>query len=70
SLSKQGNNGAVMLAKEIISADSIQFIVGQKINEYYQNPGLPSQISIRKNLIKEFAQFLLEIKKDVSIEYC
>jgi len=70
SLSKNGQNGAVMLAKEIIAADSIKFIVGQKINEYYQNPELPSQISIRKNLIKDFAVFLLEQKKEVSIEYC
>lgn len=64
------NNGAVMLAREILEADSIFFLVGQKINEFYQNPLLPKNISIRKNLIEELVQYLREKQKEVSIEYC
>jgi len=64
------SNGAVLLAKELLSADSIDFLVGQKINEFYQNPLLPRNLSLRKNLVEEIAQFLREQKKEVKIEYC
>ncbi|MDJ0556084.1 MAG: SpoIIE family protein phosphatase [Microcoleaceae cyanobacterium MO_207.B10] len=63
-------NGAVMLAKEILEADSILFLVGQKINEFYQNPLLPKNISIRRNLIEDLVQYLREKQKEANIEYC
>ncbi|MDY7003224.1 MAG: SpoIIE family protein phosphatase [Cyanobacteriota bacterium] len=65
-----GKNGAVMLAEEILEADSILFLVGQKINEFYQNPLLPKNISIRRNLIEDLVQYLREKQKEVTIEYC
>lgn len=64
------HNGAVLLAKELLAADSVDFLVGQKINEFYQNPLLPRNLSLRKNLVEEIAQFLREQKKEVKIEYC
>ncbi|WP_143438489.1 serine/threonine protein phosphatase, partial [Hydrocoleum sp. CS-953] len=63
-------NGAAMLAKEILEADSILFLVGQKINEFYQNPLLPKNISIRRNLIEDLVQYLREKQKEANIEYC
>ncbi|RME75598.1 MAG: serine/threonine protein phosphatase [Chloroflexi bacterium] len=63
-------NGAVLLAKELLQADSVQFLVGQRINEFYQNPLLPRNISIRKSLVRELADFLRSLKKEVRIEYC
>ncbi len=63
-------NGAVLLARELLSADSIFFLVGQKINEFYQNPLLPRNLSIRRNLVEEIAKFLMQHKKEVKIEYC
>lgn len=63
-------NGATLLAKELLGADSVNFLVGQKINEFYQNPLLPRNLSLRKNLVEEMAQFLRDHKKEVSIEYC
>jgi hypothetical protein len=63
-------NGALMLAREMIKADYIEFLVGQKINEFYQNPFLPQNLSVRINLIKELADFLSGLKKEVKIEYC
>lgn len=63
-------NGAVLLAKEIVEADSILFLVGQKINEFYQNPLLPKNISIRRSLVEGFVKFLQEKQKEVKIEYC
>jgi len=63
-------NGAVLLAREILNADSILFLVGQKINEFYQNPLLPKNISIRRNLVEEVVYFLRKKQKVVTIEYC
>lgn len=65
-----GKNGAVMLAKEILEADSISFLVGQKINEFYQNPLLPKNISIRRSIVEDLVQYLREKQKEVTIEYC
>jgi hypothetical protein len=59
-----------VLAKELLSADSIDFLVGQQINEFYQNPLLPRNLSIRKNLVEEMCQFLRDHKKEVRVEYC
>lgn len=63
-------NGATLLAQELLRADSIFFLVGQKINEFYQNPLLPRNLSIRKNLVLEISQFLKDHNKEVKIEFC
>lgn len=63
-------NAAALLAKELLHADSIFFLVGQSINEFYQNPLLPRNLSIRKSLIHELSEFLKEHNKEVSIEFC
>jgi hypothetical protein len=63
-------NGAVLLATKILEADSILFLVGQQINEFYQNPLLPKNISIRRSLVEELVSLLRSKQKEVSIEYC
>jgi len=63
-------NGAVLLAREILEGDSIYFLVGQQINEFYQNPLLPKNISIRRNLIEGLVQLLRSQQKEVMVEYC
>jgi hypothetical protein len=65
-----GKNGAILLAQEILGADSIVFLVGQQINEFYQNPLLPKNISIRRNLVEELVQLLRDKQKEVTLEYC
>ncbi|OLP17850.1 serine/threonine protein phosphatase [Leptolyngbya sp. 'hensonii'] len=64
------NNGAYLLAREILKADSVHFLVGQSINEFYQNPLLPKNISIRRSLIEDLVQFLRSRQREVTIEYC
>ncbi|HIK44805.1 MAG TPA: SpoIIE family protein phosphatase [Leptolyngbyaceae cyanobacterium M65_K2018_010] len=64
------NNGAYLLAREILQADSIHFLVGQSINEFYQNPLLPKNISIRRSLIEELVSLLRRFQKEVTVEYC
>jgi hypothetical protein len=63
-------NGAVLLAREILEADSIYFLVGQQINEFYQNPLLPKNISIRRSLIEDLVQLLRNHQKQIILEYC
>jgi hypothetical protein len=64
------NNGAYLLAKEILEADSIHLLVGQSINEFYQNPLLPKNISIRRSLIENLIDVLQNGQKEVEVEYC
>ncbi|MCU0525726.1 MAG: serine/threonine-protein phosphatase [Elainella sp. Prado103] len=64
------HNGAYLLTQEILQADSILFLVGQSINEFYQNPLLPKNISIRRSLIEDLVQFLRSRQKEVVVEYC
>jgi len=66
----EDDNGAVLLAKELMRADSIHFVVGQCINEFYQNPTLPSNISLRKNLVTEISDLLTSYHKEVRVEFC
>jgi len=63
------HNGASLLAQALLYADKITFVVGQKINPFYQNPLLPMSVSIRKNLIEKLAERLIKLNKQVSIEY-
>ena len=64
------NNGAYLLAREILQADSIHFLVGQSINEFYQNPLLPKNISIRRSLVETLIDVLRVGQKEVTVEYC
>lgn len=63
-------NGAVLLAEEILRADLVCFLVGQRISEFYQSPFLPKSISIRRSLVEELAQVIRGLNKEVMIEYC
>jgi len=63
-------NAAVLLAQELLQADSIFFLVGQSINEFYQNPLLPRNLSLRKSLVLEISQFLQDHNKEVQFELC
>ncbi len=52
------NNAATTLFEYLIDADSIHFIVGTKINEAHQDPNLPAELDIRRNLIKRIVRRL------------
>lgn len=61
-------------AHELVSllqnSDKITFIVGTRINVAHQDPNLPVELEIRRNVVKKI-KFLLETKllKDVEITY-
>lgn len=62
-------NAAMLLALELLVADEINFVVGQKINSYYQNPKLPLNFSIRNSLVTQLVDLLSSYGKEVQIEY-
>jgi len=62
-------NGAVLLSRELLHADSITFLAGESVNPYYQNPQLPRSISIRRSLVSQIADVLLQFQKEVSVEW-
>jgi hypothetical protein len=62
-------NGATLLAKEILRADDICFLVGQANNPYYQNPLLPKSISIRRSIVEEIVRVATGMQKEVTVEY-
>ncbi len=58
------------IASMLLDSDEIFFLVGTKINEAHQDPTLPIELDIRRNVVKKLAE-LLEKKflKAVRLEY-
>lgn len=63
-------NGAVLLARELLRADSIHILAGEKVNPWYQNPLLPKSVSIRRHLLDRLSELLNAIHKQVTVEWC
>lgn len=64
----QENSGDVLLAQELAQADHVHILLGQKINEYYQNPSLPADLSLRRKLVDEMVRLLRDWGKEVVVE--
>jgi hypothetical protein len=64
------SNAAVQLATMLLDSDIVSFVVGTRINEAHQDPNIPVELDLRRNIVKRIAH-LLEIKrlKKVSIQY-
>ncbi len=64
------DNPAAKLAKLLLNNDVIQFVVGTRINEAHQDPSLPVEIEIRRNIIKTLSDTLRDkYLKKTSIRY-
>ncbi|CCZ81142.1 PP2C family serine/threonine-protein phosphatase [Odoribacter laneus] len=66
----QAEGAAEQLVKLLHNSDQITFIVGTCINIAHQDPNLPVELEIRRNVVKKI-KYLLETKflKDVEISY-
>ena len=61
---------AAMLVNALRSCDMIEFLVGTRINEAHQDPNLPVDLEIRRNIVKRIAGILKEkYMKDVSVRF-
>jgi hypothetical protein len=59
-----------MLVDLMLESDVIEFVVGSRINEAHQDPNLPMDIEIRRNIIKRIAKTLEDrYLKEVSVQY-
>lgn len=64
------NNGASMLAKILIEdCTELNLFVGRAINCAYQNPGLPVDLGIRQNLVKQLKEAVEQMGKRVTVTY-
>lgn len=64
------SNPAVRLATMLLDSDIVKFAVGTRINEAHQDPNIPVELDLRRNIVKRIAR-LLESKhmKRVLIQY-
>lgn len=61
-------NGARQLAELLLESDEVVFVVGTRINNAHQDPNLPVDLEIRRNVIKKIARRLRQKHlKDVEI---
>ena len=64
------SNPAVRLASMLLDSDIVKFAVGTRINEAHQDPNIPVELDLRRNIVKRIAR-LLEDKhmKRVIVRY-
>ena len=63
-------NCASRIVEHFLNSDRITFLVGTKINEAHQDPNMPVELEIRRNVIKQIAAILEEkYLKEVHIHY-
>lgn len=63
-------NAATRLAGLLLDSDLIHIVAGTKINEALQDPNLPQELDIRRNLVRHLARVLSEKHlKDVRIRF-
>jgi len=67
---KPGKGPADKIVRLLMESDDIQFIIGTRINIAHQDPALPVDLEIRRNVVKKMAA-LLEEKwlKEVNLEF-
>lgn len=63
-------NAATKMVEMFLDCDRIRFVVGTKINQAHQDPNMPAELEIRRNVIKKIATLLREkYLKEVNIQY-
>ncbi|HOQ93094.1 MAG TPA: hypothetical protein PKW26_05695 [Treponemataceae bacterium] len=63
-------NAAEKMVELFLNSDRIVFLVGTKINDAHQDPNMPVELEIRRNIIKKISVLLQEkYLKEVVIHY-
>ena len=63
-------NGAAMIAKMLLEeCTDLHVFIGKAINPAHQNPGLPSDLSIKMKLIDELCELVKKLEKNVEKVY-
>jgi len=63
-------DAATEIVKMLLNSDEIHFLVGTRVNNAHQDPSLPVELEIRRNVIKKIVGLLEEkYLKEVHIQY-
>jgi hypothetical protein len=63
-------NAVRQLASLLLDSDIVQFVVGTRINEAHQDPSIPAELDLRRNIIKRIARQLEQKHfQETSIRY-
>ncbi len=54
------DSGAVRLVNLLLESDVIDFVVGTRINEAHQDPSLPTELEMRRSIVRSIARLLEE----------
>ena len=69
-LDEDKDNAATRLTRLLLDSDKIDFVVGTKINEAHQDPNLPMELDIRRNIVKKIFRILQsKFLKEISVKY-
>ena len=52
------SNAAVKLASMLLDSDIVKFAVGTRISEAHQDPNIPVELDLRRNIVKRIAAIL------------
>ncbi|NLF94247.1 MAG: SpoIIE family protein phosphatase [Oligosphaeraceae bacterium] len=64
------DNAAGRLVEILLRNDAIHFLVGTRVNEAHQDPNLPQELDIRRNIVGKLAEVLRnKYYKEVDIKY-
>ena len=65
-----GEGPAVQITQMLLKSDLIDFVIGTKINNAHQDPSLPVELEIRRNVIKRIVRVLEEkFLKEVNLQF-
>ena len=65
---EKGTDGVV--ARMLLDHDVVEFVVGTRINPLHQDPNLPVELELRRNLVKRLGDLLeKKYRKEVRIQY-
>jgi len=67
---QQPESPALALILAFLDADRIRFVVGTRVNEAHQDPNLPLELEIRRNIVKRIVGLLREkFLKEVDLSF-
>jgi hypothetical protein len=63
-------NAATRLAAMLLDSDVVQFAVGTRVNEAHQDPNIPMELDLRRNIVRRIAAVLEQRhRKEVFLEF-
>lgn len=66
----KGTSPDLEIIQSLLEHDIIDFVVGMKINTLHQNPNIPIELALRRNVVKDIAhQLKINFMKEVNIKY-